>query len=304
MRLVGVAMVRNEADLIEAFVRHHLQRLDALHIVDHCSEDGTREILRALGDEGLPLSIARDDRPAQRQPETITALARAAFADGAHAVFPLDADEFLKCPDRATLEQWLARLPHGLCAALDWQTYVPDFADAPTHAPVHPLAAARRRRAAEAHGLHKVVLTQAFARAPAAMVGPGNHTVLMEGWSQDLRRQPVRLARVPPAVAALAHIPVRSASQLRVKIALGWRAHLAAQRADPTLAYHWQELYAELARGEPSAARLRDIAWNYGAPMARWESPRTTELVDDPLPAQTPLRYGALARPVVVPVAP
>ena len=285
-------MVRNEADIVEAFVRHHAARVDTLHVVDHRSEDGTRDILRALVGEGLPLALRFDDHPAQRQQETISALAREAFAAGAQCVFPLDADEFLKLPDRGAFERWLAALPPSLCAALDWQTYVPDLAARPAH----PLALARRRRAQEAHGLHKVVLTRAFAQAPAAVVGPGNHTVLIHGPSQDPARQPVRLARVPPAIAALAHLPVRSAAQLRTKVALGWRAHVAAARDHPTLAFHWQELYAELSRGEPAPARLREIACNYGVPMARWAPSDAVALVDDPLAADTTLRYGALAR--------
>ena len=48
MKLYGVAMVRNEADIIEAFVRHNLTVLDGLVVVDHSSDDGTSEILSAL----------------------------------------------------------------------------------------------------------------------------------------------------------------------------------------------------------------------------------------------------------------
>jgi hypothetical protein len=296
MRIVGVAMIRNESDFVEPFVRHHVARLDALSVVDHRSEDGTREILQALRAEGLPLALSVDDDPRQRQPETIGALARAAFAAGANVVVPLDGDEFLKLPDRASFERWLRRLPPGLCAALDWQTYVPD---GPAGAG-HPLESVRRRRAREAHGLHKVVLTRAFADAPAAVVGPGSHAVLLAGPAQDLARDPVRLARVPPALAALAHVPVRTAAQLAAKIALGWRAHVAAACTDPTLAFHWAELYAELSRGLPAPARLTEITCNYGVPMARWEPPAAIALVDDPLPADTPIRYAALARPLAV----
>ena len=290
-------MVRNEADVIEAFVRHHASRVDALYVVDHRSEDGTRDILAALVAEGLRLSVAHDDQPAQRQSETVTALARRAFAEGASVVLPLDADEFVKWPQRDAFERWLAALPAGLCAALDWQTYVPDTF------PVagHPLARARRRRATEAHGLHKVVLTRAFADAPAAVVGPGSHTVLLAGPGQDMARQPVRLARVPPVLAALAHLPIRGALQLCTKIALGWRAHQAAAPRDAALAYHWQALYEELARtGPPGKTRLREIALNYGVPVDAWQAARAIPLVDDPLPVDTPIRHAGLARGMTV----
>ncbi|WP_233127121.1 glycosyltransferase family 2 protein, partial [Rodentibacter sp. Ppn85] len=37
-------MIRNESDIIEAFIRHNLTLLDELHIIDHGSTDNTREI--------------------------------------------------------------------------------------------------------------------------------------------------------------------------------------------------------------------------------------------------------------------
>jgi len=38
--------VRNEADIVEAFVRHNLVLLDGIAIVDHASVDATPDILR------------------------------------------------------------------------------------------------------------------------------------------------------------------------------------------------------------------------------------------------------------------
>ena len=46
MRLLGAAHVRNEADIVEAFVRHNLVLLDGIAIVDHASVDATPDILR------------------------------------------------------------------------------------------------------------------------------------------------------------------------------------------------------------------------------------------------------------------
>jgi len=280
MRLAAVSMVRNEGDLVEAFVHHNLRVVDRLYVVDHRSDDGTRDILRRLVADGLPLALEIDDQPAQRQPENLTRLARHAFAEGAEVVFPIDADEFLKIPDRAAFERTLATLPPDLCAALEWQTYVPE----PQPGVAHPLAAARRRRAAEAHGLYKIVLTRAFARAPAAVIGPGNHTVLMEGADQDVRRSPVRLARLPASVAALAHFPVRSAQQIVRNVTVGWAAHRAAARGNPDVAFHWRELFETFAaHGPPTPARLREIALNYSLPIARWQPAADIPLVDDPL---------------------
>lgn len=295
MRIVGVAMVRNEADIIEAFVRHNLTQVDALRVVDHGSADGTGEILAALAAEGLPVTLERDDTLAQRQPEVLTRAARAAFAAGADIVIPLDADEFLRVPARSTFERVVGGLPDDADGLLAWQTYVPDREPDPRA--THPLARARRRLATERHGLGKVALARGFRNAPAAVLGPGNHTVLRFGADQDPRVQPIRLARIPPEIAALAHLPVRDGAQIARKAQLGWLAHRAARRTNEDLAFHWRELAQEFGRtGMPSPARVADIAANYGLPMSAWRPAAEVATIDDPLPAATPQRYANLAR--------
>ena len=47
-KLISISMVRNENDVIESFVRHNLELMDEMHIIDHGSSDGTREILIQL----------------------------------------------------------------------------------------------------------------------------------------------------------------------------------------------------------------------------------------------------------------
>ena len=294
MQLVGVAMVRNEADVVEAFVRHNLRTLDRLLVVDHRSDDGTRDILAALVREGLPLVVEHEEGAAQRQSEVTTRLARAAFAAGADVVLPVDADEFLKVPSRAALERVLRSVPASLCGALAWQTYVPE-ADTEPAGDAFPTL--RRRRATEAHGLQKVVLTRAFGDAPAAVVGYGNHTVLMSGPGHDLARMPVRLGLLPASIAALAHLPVRSAAQIMRKVAVGWAAYQTAVKSDAALVFHWRELVEAFARdGRPDERRLREIAVNYGVPMARWVPADDVELVVDPVPIEGERRHAALAR--------
>ena len=45
-RIVGITMVKNEQDIIEPFILHNIQFLDALLIADNGSSDATREIIR------------------------------------------------------------------------------------------------------------------------------------------------------------------------------------------------------------------------------------------------------------------
>ena len=60
MRLAGIAIVRNECDIVEAFVRHNEAVLDRLYILDNDSSDGTLEILqRSRRDTALNQSSPR-----------------------------------------------------------------------------------------------------------------------------------------------------------------------------------------------------------------------------------------------------
>ncbi len=58
-KIIVISMVKNEADVIESFVRHSLTFADGMLIADHCSGDGTGEILEKLRQEGLPVSVRR-----------------------------------------------------------------------------------------------------------------------------------------------------------------------------------------------------------------------------------------------------
>jgi glycosyltransferase involved in cell wall biosynthesis len=295
MHLFGVTMVRNEADVIEAFVRHNLSVLDGLVIVDHGSFDGTPEILAKLKSEGLPLRIVHYADPAYRQSETMTALAREALTrDAADFVFALDADEFLKVESRAGLERALGEVPPGMHAAMHWLTYVPDAFDddAGTVGPGHLWW----RLKTERHSLLKVVASRALLERPEDVVAMGNHAIL----NRTAPNTPPH-ARLRSEVVALAHCPVRSRTQLESKVIVGYLANLAARQIDVRLGSHWRELYDELrAGGNFGEERLREIASNYGLPVKNWRPVAEIELVEDPvrLTAEQRYRVGAVADPL------
>jgi len=174
MKLFGAAMVRNEADIIEAFVRHNLTVLEGLAVVDHGSWDGTSEILAALVAEGLPVAVARDDSTGQYQGEVMTRLVRDVLArTPADFVCTLDADEFLKVSSRSLLDRALQQVPAGMHLLLAWQTYVPDFADPNTVGDVRKCIAGARRLVREGHTLHKVAVGRHFLENGDAVIVPG-----------------------------------------------------------------------------------------------------------------------------------
>jgi hypothetical protein len=289
MRLFGVAMVRDEADVVEAFVRHNLGVLDGLAIGDHGSVDGTSEILAKLQGEGLPLRVVPIADAAFFQSRRVTELARETLAnDKADFVFALDADEFLKVPSRATLESALAAVPHGMHVLVHWLTYVPDDLEGSGGAfgPGHLWW----RLDTERHAMHKLIVSRALLDQPAAFIAFGNHLV-----SEPGATVPPRHARLPADVVSFAHCPVRSRDQLCAKVITGY---LRSQAPGATLADHWGDLYRELREGATfSIERVREIARNYTLPPARWLPADRIALVEDPVPIVVEQRYLAAAAP-------
>ncbi|OKL52900.1 hypothetical protein BSZ39_12430 [Bowdeniella nasicola] len=90
----GIAMVKNEVDIIEDVLRHNIdQGLDAVLILDNGSSDGTRELLGKLSGE-LPIYVGDDPIVAYEQSAKMTFLADTAAQHRAEWIVPFDADEF------------------------------------------------------------------------------------------------------------------------------------------------------------------------------------------------------------------
>jgi len=278
-------MVGNEADVIEAFVRHHARLLDALVLVVHRPVDETRAILENLVAEGLPL-VLRDARHAAfRQAEETTGAARELLRSGADFIVLLDADEFLRLPDPDYLRRALPALPAGRFGAWRWQSYVPlpeDDAREP-----NPLRRIRHRRREEGFDCFKVALTRAFLREEFFLL-EGSHCVMQPGEAGASMPAPMTELKA----VRLAHFPVRSREQLEAKVVLGELGKREAQAADASLGTHWRQLY-EMIRdhGPLDAGALRRVAVRYAFPGdARLDVP-DEGLVEDPVTADFELRY-------------
>ena len=291
MKLHGIAMVRNEADVIEVFVRHNLTVLDGLTVVDHGSVDATPGILAALVEEGLPIEVAVEKDLEFRQSDVVSRAARRILARGrADFIFLLDADEFLKVASRPRLEAALASLPPDLHAVQEWHTYVPDFSR-----PLDPVALIRSARKVVPlrNTLYKVVVSRYFLDSPT-LIAEGNHWVQKR---PDAGAAPdVRHARLLPEESAVAHVPIRSAAQFSAKIAIGWLACLMQPGRHPLLSYHWRTAYRDLRAGAAlTPERLTRLAATYGLPDGERDAERF-DLIDDPFLADIAIANAGAAR--------
>ena len=276
MQVIGISTVRNEADVVEAFVRHHLRVLDRMLVVCHFSQDETVTILRALAEEGLTLEVTEVSSPVHDQAALMTALARTAVEEhAADLVLALDADEFLVATE-GDPRDGLAALPTDRISLVPWRTYVPVPGDPAGEQ--HVLRRIRHRPVREHHPLGKVVLPRAVVR-PGIEIQIGNHEVLDE-------RTNARLETAPAAGLALAHFPFRTDAQVRAKLLGGWPVHLANPKRWGDQSGHWRDNYAQALGAGFDAELLQRKAQGYAFALDE-------ELVRDPVDAPFELRYPA-----------
>jgi len=245
MKLVAVCRVRNEVDIIEAFVRHHCAHFHKLIILDDGSTDQTQQVLRALQSEGLPLVVLSERAIAYEQSRYMTQLMRLAVDQfGADLVAPLDADEFIEPPEGLTLAEALAGREPQLFS-LSWNNFV-WTSESGKHPEPNPVMRLRLRLPPRADCTKLLV--------PARLVDDrvqlvqGNHELLQAG-------KP--LQTVPLDSVRLGHFPIRDPLQYAGKIAIGYLKYAAMAERPRGWGFHYVEPFQALLAGGPQALEQR-----------------------------------------------
>ncbi len=242
---LGIAVVKNEADVIEPFVRHNLGFMDALFIADNNSVDGTREILVQLQQEGLPIVLFDDPIVGHFQAEKVTAMYRQIVPEfKPRFVFLLDADEFIIAPSREVLDAQLRAVRPGTLAQYYWRTYIP-APTGPEGDVSDPLRSITHRRVREDRQPKSIIITKPDIDAKL-IIGQGGHFVKLGGRS---------LPHVALQDAVLAHFPVRTIDQASSKALVGWITNIERNRLRPkwpksTNGHHKKKLYERIVHGD------------------------------------------------------
>lgn len=286
--IISLSMVKNEADIIEAFVRHTLQFVDLMLIADNDSSDGTGDILRLLQREGLPVVIFDDPIFGYFQSEKMTFLYRRAVETYApRHVMLLDADEFIAVPFKPLFRTGLLPLRPGSMGLIPWRTHVlsPEQAAAPMTDPPRQMRFRRAEEHPEFHpAFHKAVIAVDPQNPLDVAIPQGNHSAC--------RRDGTFLPWTLVEHVALAHFPVRSRDQLTAKVVTGWMAYLAMKGTGQGWGAHWATLYARIVDGpglsaeDVSRESLRYALKGDAAPD--WDD----GVVEDPLNAAYEIRYA------------
>lgn len=233
MSVFGIAMVKDEADIIGAVLAHMRGQVDELIVADNLSIDGTREVL-----EAADVTVVDDDDPAYRQSEKMTALAQRAAAAGADWVVPFDADEVWYSPFAPRIADVLADISaQWLCASATLYDHVATGDDPPEEDPTQRMAYRRR----EPGPLPKV----ACRVRDDLLIAQGNHAAHYAGGATVVEDQLV-----------VRHFPYRSAEQFEHKVRNGAAAYAASDLPEDA-GLHWRRYGRILEAHGPEA--LGDI---------------------------------------------
>ena len=279
MKIIAITMVKNEQDIIEPFVRHNLQYVDRVYVLDHFSNDQTPVLLNRMRDEGLAvLPLHADQRlraGAYLQSEIMTQLfvyVHDREKQGGYLF--LDADEFLDHPDgRRGLEWEFESVNHSEIIYVPWRTHVIPV-DAAESYLLDPPRSFTHRRAHENPEIFKAMLRiDANRRTPKLGVAQGNHETISRSTlagSAVKRVLGLKSYRNLPGSKsrklALRHYPVRSSEQIFQKAVLGWLSTLQkypSARAQQ-INSQWRVIFDELLSMESiDIRRLHEVSVSY-----------------------------------------
>lgn len=240
MSVFGIAMVRDEADVIGPVVEKMLAQVDEVMVADNGSIDGTREIL-----DSLPVIVMDDPERGYYQSRKMTILAQLAADKGATWVVPFDSDERWYSPFHDRIADLLEGLaPQWLTAGASLYDHVSTAIDSSDPNPL--LRIGWRRR--ESLPLRKV----ACRCRDDLVIEQGNHSASYAGGTTIFADNLI-----------VRHFPYRSPEQFVRKVRNGAEAYRATDLPD-NLGAHWRQ-WGDLldAKGEEAViAVFREWYWS------------------------------------------
>jgi glycosyltransferase involved in cell wall biosynthesis/predicted O-methyltransferase YrrM len=246
-----LSMIRNDGDIIEAFLNHALLLFDEIMLVDVRSTDGTSEILSEYAKQNSNIKIYSIDTQEKFQSAMMNTLARRAFDDGADWIFFLDADEFLNIPSKLDLLSGLNK-SNSSVIHIPWINLVPStygtFADFEINQIYYWTGRVSKYNKIAVNGSY-------ISLNPDFYIHEGNHEI-SSSLGSDL--EPINFK------FSILHLPIRSFDRLRYKILIAWRTLLAKTNRLPSEGDHVIRIKEMIDRGILGIDELNYLSAYYG----------------------------------------
>lgn len=251
-KIYSISSVRNEADVIESFVRHSLTIVDGMVINENCSSDNTLEILNELKKEGLNIDIRIDNKSNFSQSSTITELTEYVI-EKHHPdyILALDADEFLFSEALTSPRELILSLDPMKVNKLKWVTFV--YKRENNNSLFTPRKFEQRRIFNEEYC--KSVLSKELFKI-GGRFSIGAHEIMFSDEK--------RISNFTSNDLYIAHYPVRSPEQLICKVAVGVLNKLSIYSYDSGIGYHQLRIFDKLLElGEVSEKECENYSLYY-----------------------------------------
>lgn len=237
MKNIMISKVKNEADIIETFLRYHVNIFDNIIVIDNGSLDGTYEIINALIKEGLPIELVNEaysDFDAYRFANQYTKYYVEKYK--ADMVTFMDADEFLIMEDGSNPQEKIQKLDKNKIHYFRWKTYIYPGND---DGEIFSFANFNQYRDEKDETFTKVIVPASYFLKRQVVVAAGNHsctaidslsgTIINEHHS-DLK---------------FCHFPVRSSSQYKKQIILNTINMICNPKSQNHTGSHWKQIYLQ-----------------------------------------------------------
>lgn len=227
-------MFKNEADIIESFIRYHSYIFDGIVLLDNGSTDNSVKIISSLQNEGLPVYLEIDSTIEFTQGEKTTELLSNTFKKfKPDMVFLLDLDEFVIAPNYPSNPREIINKLNTdeILYYIQRQHYHPLSSDN-----YEELFIPKRIRHVQIleDESPKVIITRGIKERYSPKIYMGNHDVAIDKTNVSIEV----LSQLK-----LAHFQYRSLEHVKSKFMVGWLNNLTRPNYINGQSRHWKWFY-------------------------------------------------------------
>lgn len=242
MKIISITTIKNEADIIESFIRYHQNIMDLMIFLDNGSTDDTLNILNQLKKEDLPIVVIIDeDRYFEPFIKYNYLLEVALNEYDADVICPLDCDEFIIC-DEDNPRNLIENIPDDSYYKLKWKTYVPTSKDDENIKFVPSRITHIRDENLETN--YKVIITKELVNQFNIKLSIGNHDIDVDDVFKG------KITCVDDTKLNIAHFPLRSINQTKSKVLLGYPNTLSRKTVVKGTSFHYEVMFNKIKNNE------------------------------------------------------
>ena len=251
----GITIVKNEDDIIESMIRYNMGFIHKMFVVDNGSDDYTKEIIRALIDEGYDIVLESDYVLGFNQVKVINGLIyrimKGEFGKKPDYIIPIDADEFLVAEKRGEdVRDIIESFDRNVINKIKWRTYIPteeELADG-----FVPLFFSKCKKREYEIGEKMIIPTNLISEG--FCVNNGNHYTNLANTGMEKVNERLRMA----------HYPIRSVTQAYQKIVLGYMSRVSTPTYEKGRSPHIEKAYYDILNGTKiNLEYIQNMAMHY-----------------------------------------